>query len=69
MLPASKIMYTKAKKILGYWTVQLASNGVTQFKSLSRASARAWYKANEPRQNTVALNEMAGRSIWRQRKE
>lgn len=62
-------MYNKAKKILGYWTITLVSNCKPQFKSLSRKLANEWKEANEPRQNTVALNEMAGRSIWRQRNE
>lgn len=62
-------MYTKAKKILGYWTILLESDegnpkAPVQFKSLSRKQANDWRIANEP---SPALNEALGLSVWRNR--
>lgn len=62
-------MYTKAKKILGLWTILLESEAdnpkaTVQFKSLSRKQANDWRIANEP---SPALNEAIGVTVWRSR--
>lgn len=59
---AAATMYTKAKKILGYWVVFLESEknnpkAVVQFKSLSRKTANDW----------ATLNAAVGVSVWRNR--
>lgn len=65
-------MYTTAKKFLGKWAVFLKSQAITprtipQFSSLSRATANAWAKVNEPIPTDAQLNATAGVAIWRGR--
>lgn len=60
-------MYTTAQKILGYWTIKLESNGLTQFKSLSRKLASEWRMLNEPPPAQASLNASVGKPVWRAR--
>lgn len=62
-------MYTKAKQILGFWSIMLVStpNGVVQFKSLSRKLANEWAQANEPMPAAYVLNATTGNTVWRYR--
>lgn len=66
------MMYAKAKKIVGYWTILLQSdigkkNPVVQFKSLSKTLAEGWRKANEPPPASYQMNASTGRAVWRGR--
>jgi hypothetical protein len=63
----SATMYTKAKKIAGYWTVLLESSGLVQFRSLSRKAANTWASVNEPLPAPYVLNSTSGTPVWRAR--
>ena len=66
-ISVSHAMYTKAKKVLGYWSIMLESkpNGVAQFRSLSRRTAIKWRELNEPPPAPYKLNATAGKAVWR----
>lgn len=59
-------MYTRAKKILGYWTIKTIPGGVVQFRSLSRKLANEWATLNAPIPASAVLNATIGRAVWRQ---
>ena len=65
----SNAMYTKAKKVLGYWTIMLESSpvGPVQFKSLSRKLANEWRTLNEPIPAPNQYNASLGADVWRAR--
>ena len=65
-------MYSKAKKILGFWVVLLdsdANNAAAkpQFRSMSRKLANAWQAANEPIALAYQMNATIGANVWRER--
>ncbi len=62
-------MYSKAKRLLGYWCVMLESSplGPVQFRSLSRVLANEWRTANEPIPASSQLNATSGANVWRTR--
>lgn len=57
----------KIKRDGAWHCVQLVSNSLTQFKSLSRTLARNWRDANQPLAAADVLNATAGKAVWRSR--
>ena len=65
-------MYSKAKKMFGFWVVLLDSDNSNaaakpQFRSVSRKLASAWSAANEPTAPAYQLNATTGANVWRNR--